>query len=320
MSLDPSKFSSGIKARSYPKNMVVVEGEIFRPLNFGHPSFTRDQIVLETSDVYVVSPIKLKDRQNTVISLNLDPGWNILSEFMAGTRGKGGEGEDTDGLVRPGFGIEPVFAADVDKVLNVLQDMGRWDIAFGLVCRLLGIGQVPSSWVVWEKFPHKSKMLLMTGPNRGIFLSGCLKDVVEKWWAYCGGYHNPKNYVYQPSDKEYREFMLGVRNPYKLAGVSDKVARERLERELVPVETIPDDLPASVLEDRRHLVWKGIAYLADPTGSLLPYWFSSGSGNVRPDRVGWDSEMRNRLAGHMNLPLLVQRCVEKALVLGEIDL
>lgn len=323
MSLDPSKFVSGVKARRYQKDLVVVEGDVYRPLQFNRPTFTKEQIVLETPDCYVVSPVKLKDRQNTVISVNLDAGWNLLTEFMTGTKTKDSTGEDTDGLVRPGFGIEPVFMDDVDRVLNVLQDMGRWDIAFGLIARLLGLGQaVPASWVVWEKFPHKSKMLLMTTSNRGIFLSGCMKDVVEKWWAYCGGYHNPKGWIYQPDSKEYQDFMAGVRNPYRLAGVTERAAYERIEKELVPVEAIPDDIKLSELGGREYLTWKGLVYLKDATGSMLPYWYCSGSQDAssRPLRVGWDSEMRNRLAGHMNLPLLVQRTVEKTLDLGTIDL
>lgn len=311
MTLDTSKFVSGVRASRYYKNQVVEDAEVpdkFQVLIAGRKPFMRDQIIMETDDVYIVSPIRFKGRQNDVIASHLDSGWSVLTDFLDHTQY--GRPTSTNDLVRPGFGVEPIAMADVDRAINVLQDMGRWDIAFRLVANLVGMASVRPSDIRWEKFPHKSKMLLMTSKNTGLFLSGAMKDVVEKWWAYNGGYHCPTPVLYMPGDKDYKEFMDGLRNPFVLAGVNREAAREVIERNLHPVEQDIGDLGADDLGSRRFWAYKGVIYLEDTEGNVLPYWFGTLVG-PEPERIGWDETTRKSLARHMNLPLLVQRLVEK---------
>lgn len=313
MTLDTSKFISGVRAARYYKKQVLEDSAVpdkFQVLMTGRKAFMRDQIIMETDDVYIVSPIRFNNRSNDLIAVNMDSGWSLLTDFLDQTRY--GRPSNTNDLVRPGFGVEPIAMSDVDRALNVLQDMGRWDIAFRLVANLVGLAGVRPDDIRWEKFPHKSKMLLMTSKNTGLFLTGAMKDVVEKWWAYTGGWHNPCAFIYMPDDKEYREFMNGLRNPFVLAGVNREAAREVIEQNLHPVESTFPDLTEADLAGRDFWVHRGVIYLADTEGSVLPYWFGTASG-PEPERVGWDESTRKLLAGHMNLPLLVQRTVEKAL-------
>ena len=317
MSLDPSRFVSGVLAQRFLRKDTIEDPE--RPGHFsvmGMPvrRFEADRILVETPDYYLVSPVRLVGRKTDILSVNMDPSWSILDAFVQGKA----RPQDTNGLVRPGFGVEPVTMADVDRVLNVLQDMGRWDIAFRAILDLLGMASCPPSSVVWEKFPHKSKMLLMTDKSTGVYLAGCMKDVVEKWWAYCGGYHNPQGSLYVVPDDEYNDFLAGIRNPFQLAGVNPYAAKERIAKQLHPVVFLQEDLTEEALGDRPYWVHRGIVYLADTDGFVLPYWYGNMKG-PRPEGFGWNRELRRGLAGHMNLPLLVQRTVERTLALSTID-
>lgn len=313
MSLDPERFVSGVRAIRHPKNVTIEDTEkpgFFRVLGMPVRHFESAQILMETPTYYLVSPVKMANRKNDILTVNVESGWNLLEAFARGK--KMTRGQDTDTLVRPGFGVDPITMDDIDRALNVLQDMGRWDIAFRSVLDILGMSTCPASSVVWEKFPHKSKMLVMTGPTTGVYLAGCMKDVIEKWWAYCGGYHNPTGSVYVVPDAEYEDFLRGVRNPFMLAGVNIRAAQERIAGCLHPVTFLPEDLTAENLGNRPFWVHRGVVYLADVDGFVLPYWYGNMKGEA-PSEVGWNREMRRALAGHMNLPLLVQRTVERTL-------
>lgn len=313
MKLEPSRFASGVRASRYDKKNVVVEADgsgMIKPLVFGKKPFHKNQILVETDEYYIVSPVVLEHRAvGDVLSVCLDPGWNIVTEMLTGRNRT--KGEDSGKLLRPGFGHEVIYRADIDRAINVLQDMGRWDVAFRLVLDLLDMDTCPATAVLWEKFPHKSKMLLLTSPTTGIYLGGAMKDVVEKWWAYCGGYHNKKGQVYIMPRDEYDEFMKGVRNPFVLAGVDREASRIVLRSNFHPVAFQPEDITAAHVSGRKYWVFDRVIYLADVDGYVLPYWYTNMDNTAEtPERVGWDRDMTKKLAAHMNLPLLVQRKVE----------
>lgn len=312
-----TKFAASARASRYEKDKVTKgDGEdMYKPLSFGRKPFHKSQILVETDKFFVVSPIRVeKTGGDELISVCLNPGWSLVTEIATGAT-KLSWGQDTSTILRPGFGHETVHMVDVDKALNVLQDMGRWDIAFKVVMDLLNVqgDVVPAASVTWEKFPHKSKMLFFTSERTGIYLGGVMKDVVEKWWAYCGGYHNKSGLIPVVPRDEYDDFMAGVRNPFVLAGVDRGAIYAMIAKHLHPVEWLPEDITLEMVGARKYWVHDRVIYLVDTDGFVLPYWYTNIEDGPAPEHIAWDKDMVRKLAGYMNLPLLVQRRTDVAL-------
>lgn len=293
-----------MRVSRYEKGSVDLNGDVFRCRRVNSRPFYADQIVHETDHFYFVNPIRTNKVDISAPRL-VERSWNLVDEIAIGRTGKA----DIAGLNRGVSELPPLTIVELDRALNMAQDMGRWDMAFRMILDLYAVEELDKASVVWERFPHRSAMAVIVG-DRMIAPGGAAKDVIEKWWAYNGGYHGPSR-VYLPADSEYKQFMTGVRNPFTLCGVDRAIHRERIARALLPVAHLPGELTAERLAGREWWSHDRVAYLADVDGVVLPYWYVNENNGREPNRVAWDEQFRKRLASHMLLPLLVQRRVER---------
>lgn len=303
MTVDVSRFSHGVRCRRLEKARTSVEGEYlhYQPGSVKSPrSYHKSQILLEDDSWFYVSPVKVVGSKTPLRTA--DATWDLGSAFVTAL----GKDLSVDTRVlgrRPVF--DPISSSDFDKVLTVCTDMGRYDIAWRLVCIHLELPIVtPVSSVLWEKFPHRSAMILMTSENTAVCPTGMVKHVVESWWVLNGGYHG--KHMYQIGPRDYSEFMNSIRNPYKVAAVRTQAIT--LGREYQAAYQSPGNM-AKPTDGRKSWVYKGILYLADTDGTVLPYWYTNSKG-ARPEKIAWGSELRRDLATKLALPMSLARTLE----------
>jgi len=191
--------------------------------------------------------------------------------------------------------------AEVERVLDTCLTMGRLDVAWELVKRHLDIlGDVPTNWVVWSKFPHKSDMTLRTGPNTAVAVTGTVRRVVEAVWAISGGWHGDR--MYRMPTPDLTAYLDSMMNPYMLANVHIPPVQAARAHHAAYAPPGPIEPPAG----RKYWVHKGILYLADVDGSVLPYWFTDADG-PEPEVVAWGAEFKRTVAAKLGMPLNVAR-------------
>lgn len=295
--IKPEKHSLGLRcARRAKVDLEEAAGVLVDKKNPGR-TWHRDQVLLETETDLYLSPVRLV--AGSLQTAGGIRGWNLMEQYLNGDIAPRG----STATPREDFNRPTVMYSDIDRALNVMQDMGRWDVAFRMVLDLYDMPGMGPFDVVWETFPHKSKMLLMTGPNTGVHLGGACKDVVEHWWALNGGYHAKRIHVVD--DKEFDNVMNGIRNPYRLAGVNRDAARERVARDLHSVKVSRDPIAAWSGDYR---VVDGVLYVPDAGGTYSPWWATTLIGE--PCAAAWDKKFRRELAGELGIPLLVRRAMD----------
>jgi hypothetical protein len=152
---------------------IQLDGDAYRDRTRGR--YSPNQVILEDDKYFYFTPVKVEGGSAVVFSG--DATWNTASAFsLAAATVKGA---DTIGLGYRQM-AEEITMAEVERVLDTCLTMGRLDVAWELVKRHLDIlGDVPTNWVVWSKFPHKSDMTLRTGPNTAVAVTGTVRRVVE---------------------------------------------------------------------------------------------------------------------------------------------
>lgn len=292
--IDVTRFSSGMKCMRRPKSEIQVEETVYFHKKTGkrfHPS----QVILEDDTYYYFTPIHMETAAPAVFSA--DATWNTAAAFsLAAARVAGG---DTTTLGYRQMAAEAQMS-DLEAVLDVCLSMGRLDVAWELVKRHLDLKTVPTSWVVWSKFPHKSDLTLRTGPATAVALTGTTRKVVEAVWAMSGGWHGDK--MYEMGYAAFEQYMGSMLNPFMLANVH--MAPVTIGRALHAPYDPPG--PMKVPEGRKYWVYKGIMYLADVDGSVLPFWFTDETG-PEPEVIAWGADFRRTMAAKMGMPLNVAR-------------
>lgn len=304
MAIDVSKFSHGVRCRRIEKLRTSVDGDVlyYKPGSVKSPRvYDRSQVLLEDDTYYYVSPVKVVGSKAAPIKA-ADTTWASGSAFTAALAKDVG----ADGRAIPKRTVmDSIASDDFDKVLSVCTDMGRYDIAWRLVVSHLDLPlQMPVSYVQWEKFPHKSAMILMTSEHTAVAPAGMVAHVVDRWWALNGGYHG--SFMYNIGAREYSQFMNSIRNPYKVAGVIP--GNILLGRQYHAAYQMPPNAKKPS-DGRKSWVYNGILYLADVDGVVLPYWYTSSRG-ARPEKVAWDADVRRALANELGLPISLARALE----------
>lgn len=199
---------------------------------------------------------------------------------------------------------DPLLLVDLDRAVNVCQDLGRWDMAVSLILDLLGNPPFHPESIQWAGFPHHSRMAFVFG-GRGYIPSGAVKQVLEYWWAAHGGYHARR--IHTPSREDYDKFMASARNPWANVGCDPAVVGRALVPELLPVmhPRTPDPF------DSRYTAARGgVGYRPDESGTERPWYYVNGGADDGGPRA-WTPEFRDELVRYMRLPLWVSREVRK---------
>ena len=297
--IDKSRFATSMAVSRYAKSELDDQG---RPTRFNAKPFTKNQIVVETDDFVLVSRVPVAAGTTIPRLVNVDPQWTLAEQFATKiTLGAKGDAPQVHNLMAP---LEA--SDDLDRALQAACDMGRWDVAYMMVIKVWDLGELSPTSIIWDRFPHASRMSVVSD-GRLFVPGGVTKLVIENWWAWQGGYHCPRQTLWTDW-VEYDRVMASLRNPFKLAGMlSEPKLTSRTDRPVaaIPAALDPRDITRSWKEGR------GVAYLANAKGDVLPYWFVTGSvgaqGQIAEDQLAWGEDVRNHLARQMNLPVLVAR-------------
>lgn len=297
MSLDPTKFASGMRVTRHAKETLDDQG---RPTRWNSKPWKANQVVLEDSKYIYVSRQPVGEGTAIPRMVEIVRGWTLVEAYAGSLVGSPS--------LTPGRGlgaIKPWNSDDLDRGLQVACDMGRWDIAYMMVVEVWGLGEVGPADVLWDTFPHISAMSVVSG-GRLFVPAGLTRTVVENWWAWQGGYHNPRGTLWTDWD-EYGRVMAGLRNPFKLGAVPANLGV--LQPSERPVGQAPRALDPAELAGREWWWGQGVAYLANARGTVLPYWYVTGdqgaTGHV--EELAWGADVRNKLSRQMNLPVLIAR-------------
>lgn len=296
MTLDPSRFSAGVKCKRIDKAAARVEGEHIIPTRDYKTAIHVDQVLIETPEYWLVTPNRVHGITSKVYDVS-DTTWSAPTAFalVAGRAAPTAQTRLLDAHV-----VAPLSSYQFDKVLDILVEMGRVDVAFELVCEHLDMpGTVPTSWVIFERFAHRSPLVMMTSPNTAVRPEGSVKRVIEHMFILSGGWHGRKFYR-DPTGAS--EVMLGVRNPWRLAGVVP--GDIRLDRALHSVYKAPDPIVSDGWEHN------GVVYMADTDGAILPYWYGRGAKEAAP---AWDEAFRRKTASSLGLSIMLARNIERSI-------
>lgn len=297
--IDKSKFVGAMKVARHAKASLDAQGN---PTRWNSRPWNPNQIVLETDKFVFVSRMAVAPGQEIPRMVETERGWTLMEEYASRLTSRPNK------LKPRGFAQYGLWGSEeLDRGLQVACDMGRWDIAFMMVVKTWGLGEIAPNEVLWDSFPHTSTMSVVS-QGRLFIPSGLTKQVIENWWAWQGGYHSPKATLWTDWD-EYEAVMRGLRNPFKLGGVPDDIGVVRLSRTERPLGVVPPALTPGDLSGREWWYGAGVAYIANHTGTVLPYWYVSAAdgsrGNV--EELAWGSGVRNNLSRQMNLPVLIAR-------------
>lgn len=307
--LEIDKFAQAIRCRRVPRALVpsapdnlgmyhVTAGARIRP-------WRDSQVLLTTEDfVYVLpnamtagNPLDLLTAARTTRAFALLP---LFEKDL----GKGGK----VGRVQIEAWAEPLSSLDLDRAVNVCQDLGRWDMAVLLILSLFGSPPFDPESIQWAGFPHTSRMAFVfedsTHGARGFIPSGATKQVLEAWWAVNGGYHAAS--IWLPAADEFRAFMEGAQNPWAAVGVDPGVVGRQLRADLLPVL---HPRPSGRWDSRYASSSGGVGYRGDENGVVRPFYFVTGTPPATPvpEKVAWGKEFRDELVRHMGLPIFVVR-------------
>lgn len=295
--IDKNRFAQLTKVSRFHRSELDENGA---PRRFGSRKFDQKQVVLETDQFVFVTRNEVAEGIEIPRMVALDPRWTLVEAFatntLRGTRG----GVDSRGVLTTSLTSETL-----ERALQIACDMGRWDIAYMMILRVYGLAPLTPQSVIWERFPHASQMRVVSD-SKLLVPSGLAKTIIERWWAWQGGYHGTSIHV---DYEEYERFMNGIRNPFTLVGTSEAAVRSELNIEL-PVGVIPPALAPADLAGRAWYYGDGVAYLANSQGKVLPYWYVSGSegSTILPEsELAWGAEVRTNVARSMNLPILIMR-------------
>ncbi|MEK9736249.1 MAG: hypothetical protein VW239_02880 [Candidatus Nanopelagicales bacterium] len=263
-------------------------------------------MLLETPEFAFILPKPLSsgDPMELLTAAKTTRAFAIVPQFEAELQENGQVGR-----VQVEAWAEPISSADLDRAINVCQEIGRWDMAVYLLLDLLGADTFEPASIQWAGFPHTSRMaFVFKAPGddgwRGFIPAGAPKQVLEYWWAASGGYHARR--IWLPPRSEYDAFMASVRNPWKCIGVDPSVVGRKLEPALLPVMHIRAAVP---WDSRYAAVHGGVGYRGDESGTQRPHYYVTGAPEAAasPEKVAWGKEFRDKLVRHMNLPVFIAR-------------
>lgn len=294
--MDRARFAQGTKVTRYAVNEVDSVDGVHRPHLWNAKPFTDDQVVLKTDKFYFVSRAGVAPGTRVPVLSQVSRDWSLVEEYAQRVSGRPNE----MGVRGLGLGIR---SDDLDRGLQTACDMGRWDVAFMMVVRAWDLGGVAPNMVIWDSFPHESSMAVVSG-GRLFVPWGVARKVLENWWAAHGGWHCKVPLMADWA--EYEAVMGGLRNPLRLAGLPETLPS--VEKEARPVGVVPAALTPADLAERAWAYNDGVAYLANAKGTVLPYWYATGpEGSTGMAEAAWGEDVRNRLMGQMNLPILIAR-------------
>lgn len=303
------KFAQAIRCRRVPRNLVppapdnlgmyhVIAGARIRP-------WRDSQVLLSTDEwVYILpnamtagNPLDLLTAARTSRAFALLP----LFEKELERGGKVGR-------VRVEAWSEPLSSVDLDRAVNVCQDLGRWDMAVHLILSLFGSPDFLPESIQWAGFPHTSRMAFVFEDvlhgARGFIPAGAVKQVLEYWWAVNGGYHAAA--VWLPPPEEFRSFMEGAQNPWAAVGVDPAVVGRQLRADLLPVL---HPRPSGKWDSRYASCSGGVGYRGDENGVVRPFYFVTGAPPTAPapPKRAWGRDLRDELVRFMGLPIFIVR-------------
>lgn len=298
--IDKSRFAQTMTVTRLAKTELDEHGQSRR---WGAKRFKPNQIVLESDEFIFVARSPVEEGSSVPTLVTLDPSWSLMEQFASEKTGRvqrTGDSVESRGLLR-----STLTSDTLDRVLQVACDMGRWDIAFMIILRVFRLEALTPAGVIWDRFPHHSQMRVVSD-GKLLVPSGVAKTVIERWWAWQGGYHCPTSTLHTDYE-EYDKFMDGLRNPFQLVGTSEDNVKSELNIDL-PVGSIPPALTAADLAGRDWFWGAGVAYLVNAQGKVLPYWYVSDRSDVpEVEQLAWDASTRTNVARSMNLPILVAR-------------
>lgn len=302
--MDPSKFAHGIKCLRLERDESTVTEDGLIVSKRYKKSYHPDQVLIETPKHFLVSPTRVTGLSHKVYDA-ADATWSAPSAFgLAASRAV----PSAHSRMFDAFALTPVDQPALDSVLTVLMEMGRPDAAFEVVARHLQLPrQVPTSWVIFERFAHRSPMILMTSETTAIRPEGILRDVIEYIFILSGGWHGKLMYR---DPAAYDDVMVSIRNPWKLSGVT-------------PGDIVVDKRLHSVYRKPAHIrpsgsCWshEGVLYLPDGDGALLPYWYTDAVG-TEVEQPSWAESFRRQTASHLGLSILLARRMERFIATSE---
>lgn len=306
--IESAKFAQSIRCKRIPNSRILPDrgdGLIRCDIARVKP-WRASQVLVTTPEYTFVLPKALSsgDPMELLTAARTTRAFAIVPQFEADLQENGQVGR-----VQVEAWAEPISSADLDRAVNVCQDIGRWDMAVYLLLDLLGNPTFEPSSIQWSGFPHTSRMAFVfqaaDGSGwRGYIPAGAPKQVLEYWWGASGGYHARR--IWLPPRSEYRAFMESVRNPWSCIGVDPAVVGRKLEPELLPVMHIR---PAAPYDSRYVAVQSGVGYRGDENGTVRPYYYVTDAPRSAPapEKPAWGKDFRDRLVRHMNLPVFIAR-------------
>lgn len=306
--IESAKFAQSIRCKRIPNTRILPDrgdGLIRCDIARVKP-WRASQVLLTTPEYTFVLPRPLSsgDPMELLTAVKNTRAFAIVPQFEAELQENGQVGR-----VQVEAWAEPISLADLDRAVNVCQELGRWDMAVYLLLDLLGGPPFEPSSIQWSGFPHTSRMAFVFpseagGGWRGYIPSGAAKQVLEYWWGASGGYHARR--IWLPPRSEYDAFMESVRNPWACIGVDPAVVGRKLEPSLLPVMHAR---PAAPWDSRYAAVHEGVGYRGDENGTLRPYYYVTGAPPTvsSPEKIAWGKDFRDKLVRHMNLPVFIAR-------------
>lgn len=306
--IESAKFAQSIRCKRIPNNRILTDrgdGLIRCDIARVKP-WRASQVLLTTPEFTFVLPKPLTsgDPMELLTAAKTSRAFAIVPQFEAELQENGKVGR-----VQVESWAEPISYADLDRAVNVCQEIGRWDMAVHLLLDLLGGPTFEPQSIQWAGFPHTSRMAFVFsskegGGWRGYIPSGAPKQVLEYWWGASGGYHARR--IWLPPRSEYDAFMASVRNPWKCIGVDPALVGRKLEPSLLPVMHVR---AAGAWDSRYAALHEGVGYRGDENGTIRPYYYVTDAPDTAPspEKVAWGKDFRDRLVRHMNLPVFIAR-------------
>lgn len=189
----------------------------------------------------------------------------------------------------------PFASKDLDRVLNVCQDMGQWPWAYCVMLDVLGLKAMSPRNVVWDGPAHTSALGVLAN-GRVIWLAGVARQVIEYWFAAHGGYHC-KHDLFVADRSEYDRACDSVASPWSVAGVTRVFDGLNMEWALANVSNELEPLPTD------YVSADSVLYRTDADKRIQPMGYAKRDTGTRPPKLAWDSKARLGLLSKMNVPL-----------------
>jgi hypothetical protein len=192
----------------------------------------------------------------------------------------------------------PFASADLDRVINVCQDMGQWAWAYNVVLEVLGLKSLSAQDIVFDGAAHVGGLGVWSN-GRTLWLAGAARQVIEYWFAVHGGWHG-RHARFAQDREEYERACLSVASPWTLANVPRSFDGLNLE-------WAPADLKRAIAPLEHDFVSEdGVLYRTTSDGRVLPHGYALRDNGQRPEKTLWDATSRLKLIERMNVPLYLR--------------